>query len=781
MEVSRIYQLIAYFDLFDQPLSISKIGKLLGYKNEDVESAVHLLAQKKKVQTEGDLCFVPGKEWIIEKYRQKSNNLDSRKIDLTIATLFISNIPYVRAVLLTGSSAKGTLGKHDDYDFFVIVKKNRLWISWGIFTLASMFMRLMRKVRRKSQGSISRRYCCNYYITDDNLPISDKNEFTALEIATAKPLFGKAMYERFIEANLWVNQYFQVPKENESELLLTKTTFPSKKLLESIIDLFVGITGTNQLLDDKISSFFRRRWMESGAVASNAEFECIVHKKHIKIPSNKRQQYLLNSFRKPDDSKNQSNIKTKVTLNSLNRRGKAEKSSDIVLTHAYYLSRTKNEKKIMKPYVPIGPLYVAAQLRESGYDVDFFDTTFQKDPGSFDQYLDSHRPPVVGIYIMETTKANALEMIRIARAKKSVVMVGGPDPTNDPEFYYESGADIVVCGEGEKTACEVMDHLMYGKKNLADIKGIYSDMGYTEKRDYIEDLDPIPFPARDLVDFEPYFKTWRKHHGINSMHLITSRGCPFSCHWCSKPVFGSTFRQRKAESVVDEMLFLKEKYNPKQLWFNDDILGLQKKWIEDFRNEVVRRNAKIPFESLSRVDLVDYESLKMLKEAGCFRIWFGAESGSQKVLDNMNKGFTVDDVKRSTRLAKSLGIEVGFFIMVAYPSESIYDLELTRTLIRETKPDLCGSAVAFPMKGTRFYEEVQDKLLPTIEIARLENDNRVHFKSPYPKFFYDITRRLFTKEVYIAHNRKLRWINRIRYNLIKSSYDVMRNVLYSRT
>jgi len=159
----------------------------------------------------------------------------------------------------------------------------------------------------------------------------------------------------------------------------------------------------------------------------------------------------------------------------------------------------------------------------------------------------------------------------------------------------------------------------------------------TPGRPSISNLDSLPWPDRDVLDMDEYFTAWKSHHGESSVSLITARGCPFHCAWCSSEVFGHTHRQRSPKDVVDEMLMLKSRYNPDIMWISDDVLTINKKWTLEFVKEVKSRGAQHPYECLSRVDLVDREILQGLRETGCFRIWYGAESGSQKVLDSMRK------------------------------------------------------------------------------------------------------------------------------------------------
>jgi radical SAM superfamily enzyme YgiQ (UPF0313 family) len=248
---------------------------------------------------------------------------------------------------------------------------------------------------------------------------------------------------------------------------------------------------------------------------------------------------------------------------------------------------------------------------------------------------------------------------------------------------------------------------------------------------------------------EDYFKAWKSKHGESSVSLITARGCPFHCAWCSSEVFGHSHRQRTPANVVDEMLMLKQKYSPDIMWISDDVLTINRKWSLQFFDEVKRRGAVHPYECLSRVDLVDRQILAGMKESGCFRIWYGAESGSQKVLDSMTKGTTVEQVRTAARITQEVGMQAGFFILLGYPDESTADIRKTINLLKETKPDVFGTSVAFPMKGTQFYERVEQRIMPD-ENWSSRNQNKLLFKGKYPRLYYWFAVRWLVKEVNIA-------------------------------
>lgn len=438
---------------------------------------------------------------------------------------------------------------------------------------------------------------------------------------------------------------------------------------------------------------------------------------------------------------------------------------DITLVHALFLSKDPVEQKLMTPYFPLGLMYLASVLRARGYQVEMFDCAFRQDFDEFEAYMKRARPPVVGISALITVRRNALILAEIAHRHGAKVIVGGPDPTGIPERYLlhrgtdgEFPVDAVVYDEGEITVQELADHLFQRGDYIQDMRDIAGlrlrgedgQILATAPRPLIQDLDAIPFPARDLVDFEPYRENWRKAHGYWSLSIINTRGCPYACSWCQKSVFGRTYRSRSAANSAEELKQIKETYAPDQMRVVDDITGIKKGWVSAWRDEIVARDAVIPFECLTRVNLVTEEMLGALVEAGCRKVYLGAESGSQKVLDAMNKGAKVSQIYRAAEICKKLGVETYFFMMVGYPGEEWEDLLLSVKLLRETLPDTFSTTIAYPLPGTKFYEEVRDRLMFDGE-WNLEWDytaeNKLLFKrGRYNTTFYRWVARWFHKE-----------------------------------
>ncbi len=432
---------------------------------------------------------------------------------------------------------------------------------------------------------------------------------------------------------------------------------------------------------------------------------------------------------------------------------------DILLGHAYFLKYDIIERRVMKPYPPLGILYLSAFLKREGFSAEVFDSTF-RDFSDFEQTVKRIKPRIVGLYANIITRENVFRLTQIAKANGvEFVVAGGPDAPEWCDRYFANGIDVIGTNEGELTLQELIPWLQQkGMNDLEQVRGIMflrnGRVHRTPPRPAITDLDSLPWPDRDVLDMEEYFKAWKSRHGESSVSLITARGCPFHCAWCSSEVFGHTHRQRSAKDVVDEMLMLKQRYNPDIMWISDDVLTINKRWTGDFIREVKSRGAAHPYECLSRVDLVDRDVLQGLRDTGCFRIWYGAESGSQKVLDSMRKGTTVEQVREAARVTQEFGMQAGFFILLGYPGETTADIRMTIHFLKETRPDVVGTSVAFPIKGTEFYARVQDRIIPNDNWSS-RNQNKLLFKGKYPRVYYYFAARWLVKEVNVDRMRRM--------------------------
>jgi anaerobic magnesium-protoporphyrin IX monomethyl ester cyclase len=424
---------------------------------------------------------------------------------------------------------------------------------------------------------------------------------------------------------------------------------------------------------------------------------------------------------------------------------------DLLLTHGYFLYEDPKELQVMKPYAPMGLLYLCSHLRGKGFDVDVFDTTFSTRDLLY-RHLRTEKPAILGVYANLMTRKNVVEILAAAREAGWQTVVGGPEPGAYAREYLDAGADIVVFGEGEITIEEVLQALLAGRRDsLSKVNGIaYLDsegtMRQTPPRAQIADLDAQPWPARNAIDIGRYVRTWRDVHGQGSVSFITARGCPYKCRWCSHQVFGQTHRRRTPALVVDEVEWLLQEYRPDMMWVADDVFTIHHGWIRSYAAEMRRRGLRIPFECISRADRLNEEMLDLLAELGCFRIWIGSESGSQRILDSMERGVQIEQVQRAVELARSRGIQSGMFLMWGYEGEQLQDIEATIEHVKKSDPDIFFTTVAYPIKGTPYYERIAQQVVQVKPWAE-SSDRDFRIKGRHSRRFYEYADRLLRDEV----------------------------------
>jgi anaerobic magnesium-protoporphyrin IX monomethyl ester cyclase len=425
---------------------------------------------------------------------------------------------------------------------------------------------------------------------------------------------------------------------------------------------------------------------------------------------------------------------------------------DLLLTHGYFLKEDVQERKIMRPYPPLGLLYVASHLKARGFAVEVFDSTF----GTFDELrevLVRDRPPVVGIYCNLMTKANVLRLILECQKAGAAVVLGGPEPPHHAAEYLDRGADAVVVGEGEHTLEELLPRLLSrrGSRDWNAVSGlVYRDEAgatiRTPPRPLIADLDAQPWPDREAIDVPRYLSAWRSRHGAGSVSIATARGCPYTCAWCSRSVFGETHRRRSVGSVADEAAWIADRYRPESLWYVDDVFTIHKGWTLAYADEMARRGLKLPFECISRAERIDDDVASALARLGCVRVWIGSESGSQRILDAMDRRMTVEQVRATTARLQRRGIEVGLFIMLGYDGEEEADLEATVAHLKATRADAFLTTVAYPIKGTPYYDRAGDRVRSEKKWEE-RSDRDLRVEGQRSTLYYRLVRHWMTGEV----------------------------------
>jgi len=431
--------------------------------------------------------------------------------------------------------------------------------------------------------------------------------------------------------------------------------------------------------------------------------------------------------------------------------GKTE-MADVLLTHSYHLYYDRKQMRKMQPYPPLGTLYAAALLRRAGISVALFDTMLNDPETGFQIALAQHHPKIVVVFednfnflskmCLTRMREVAYHILGASLRTGATVLVNGSDASDHAMDYLEKGFRAVLLGEAEFTLLETATHLLNGdQRALAHIAGLaYLDRASggivrTGQRDFMRDLDHLPFPSRDLIDTNAYRNAWKTAHGYFSLNIVASRGCPYRCNWCAKPIYGDSFSVRSAALVAEEMRQLKHELGADHLWFADDIFGLRPKWVRQLADEVQKLDAVIPFKMQSRVDLMTPETGRALRRAGCAEVWMGAESGSQKILDAMDKGTRVDQIAKARENLRQEGIRACYFLQFGYPGETWNDIQSTIKLVRDTRPDDIGVSVSYPLPGTKFFDRVQAQLGEKTNWSDSE-DLAMMFQGAYTNEFY---------------------------------------------
>ena len=426
--------------------------------------------------------------------------------------------------------------------------------------------------------------------------------------------------------------------------------------------------------------------------------------------------------------------------------------AEVLFTHSYVLRHDPKEYRAMTPYPPLGTLYAAAAVRRAGRGVALFDAMLAPSEWEVLESIDTHTPRTLVIYdddfnyltkmCLTRMREAAFRMARLARERGLRVIAHGSDATDHPAEYFAAGVEFILIGEAEETLVELLDALDGSSTaRPEEIAGVAlrnerGEIVRGPKRAAHRDLDALPRPARDLVDIEAYRQLWSERHGHFSLNIVTTRGCPFHCNWCAKPLHGQVYHTHSPQRVAAEMAEAKREWGADHIWFCDDIFGLKPGWIAELADELERLDLHLPFKCLSRADLLlRGTTIDDLRRAGCRTVWMGAESGSQKILDAMEKGTRVEQIEEATARLKAAGIRVGFFLQFGYPGEGKEEIEATLRMVRRTLPDEIGISVSYPLPGTPFYERV------IAEMGEQKNwsesaDLAMMFRGAYPTAYY---------------------------------------------
>jgi anaerobic magnesium-protoporphyrin IX monomethyl ester cyclase len=433
--------------------------------------------------------------------------------------------------------------------------------------------------------------------------------------------------------------------------------------------------------------------------------------------------------------------------------------SKILFSHSYYYKLDPKQWKNKTPFPPLGTLYAASTLRKNNYDVALFDTNLLDSPKSILPLLKESKPNYLVIYddgfnyltkMCLTNMRNAcFEMIQYGKQHNCIVIISSSDSTDHYKEYLEKGADFIIKGEGEITLLELINALEKNKETK-DIAGLaYTDneqIIITKPRTVLQNLDELPLPAWDLINIKEYKDIWNQSGQEFTLNLATTRGCPYKCNWCAKPIYGNRYNAHSPEYIVNEIAYLQQHFGVKRFWMCDDIFGLKPNWVQEFNTELKKKNITIKYFIQSRVDLLLKEdTIDALAESGLEEVWVGAESASQKILDAMDKGTQVSEIYEATYLLKQKNIRIAFFLQFGYLTETQEDIDMTIAMVKELLPDNIGISVSYPLPGTKFYEKVKDDLLLKAN-WKDSDDLDMMFQGTYSSSYYRKLQRFVHKE-----------------------------------
>lgn len=436
----------------------------------------------------------------------------------------------------------------------------------------------------------------------------------------------------------------------------------------------------------------------------------------------------------------------------------------VLFTHSYFLRYDPKQWQTMQPYAPLGTIYAAAYLRAHGFEVALHDVMFATGPETVVPVLDSFQPDILVIYddgfnyltkmCLTNMREAAFKMSELAKEYGCKVIVSSSDSTDHYQQYLDHNADYVILGEAEDTLLELTRRINNRVVDNSDVPGLATykeeQVITTGRRPVMTQLDNLPLPAWDLVNVTDYQKAWRDKHGYFSINITTTRGCPFKCNWCAKPIYGNRYNARSPQNVISELKMLKTEYGFDHIWFCDDIFGLKPGWVKEFAGLCEEHSLQFKFKIQSRADLLlKDEQIEPLARAGCETVWMGAESGSQKILDAMDKGTTIQQIEEATRQLKKYGIRPAFFLQFGYLNETVDDIRMTLQLLERALPEEIGISVSYPLPGTKFFDIVKEQLKnktnwsDSDELALMfENTYRPSFYKQLHRYVHAYYRRL---------------------------------------
>lgn len=614
----------------------------------------------------------------------------------------VMRLPFVEAVAISGSLSKGVLAPDGDYDYFVITRPGRLWIAKAFIQI------LVRLLPRRDL------LCANYIIDSDTMHLPLTDPFTAVELTSMIPVDGETVIREMHRRNGWAKVVLPHARGASavsrvsrrpiwSRLVELVLSGPQGDLLDRLL-----LSWTRNLVRRKVPAF--ERLQACGAL--------IMSRRVAKLHTADWRNRILSKYH---DTLDRLEVDRRIAIS----RGTDE--ARVLVASAFFYRFDEKQWRAAQPYPPLATLYAAAVARAEGFQVSLFDAGLAESERGFLDQLDTDRPGIVVLYedgfnyltkmCLTRMREVALCMVVLARARGAKVVVCSSDASDHASLYLGAGAHAVIKGEGEATLRELLG-AWRERRPLTGIAGVIlpsaaSDGApvQTMVRPMLRNLDELPQPAWDLVDMDAYRQIWRQAHGRFSLNISTTRGCPFSCNWCAKPLYGNRYSGRSPESVVEEIAQLLALYKPDHFWITDDIFGLKQGWIQRFAELVQARGLRFSYTIQSRADLLlKGDTLTALAASGLETVWIGAESGSQTILDAMDKGITRDQIDRLVPRIRALGMRSAFFLQFGYPGEGWADIERTIDMVTSLLPDHIGISVSYPLPGTLFHDRVRAAL-----------------------------------------------------------------------
>ncbi len=743
-----VLETVAYADIFSFPVTLAEAHRYLIGRAATQEETQHALADLTacgKLVQQGDYYCLPQREQAFALRRERAVRAQQLWQAAHHYGERIAQLPFVQMVAVTGSLAVDNTDREGDIDYLVVTMPGRLWV-----------VRLMIVALVKLAARHHVTLCPNYLITTNALEINERNLFTAREIAQMIPLSGNDVYEQMRQLNGWTDAF--LPNASTSPERTPLASASSNTAIQ-LVTLPLR-TPLGSWLDGWEMRRKVRKFQHHAPPAHEADFSKDWCKGHFDGHMARVEQ-ALNVRRAALNLTHAPQFDRKPEVNPV-------QTDKVLFGQSYYLRFDPKLWEAMQPYPPLGTLYAASLTRDNGYDVAVFDAMLAESEQEWQEALIKAQPTYAVIFednfnylskmCLTRMREAAFTMIEMAKRQGCTVIVAGSDATDHYADYLKRGADYVLVGEGDETLINLLDSLT-GRSGTAmsDIVGaVASPEQKSKRRPVMRQLDELPFPAWDLIDVGRYRDIWQARHGYFSMNLVTTRGCPYHCNWCAKPIWGQRYNVHSPERVAAMMEHLQTHYAPDHIWFADDIMGLKPGWMERFGDVVNERDIKLPFKCLSRADLLlRGDTIAALKRAGCDIVWIGAESGSQSVLDAMEKGTTVEQIREAAARLHDEGVQVGFFLQFGYPGETRADIQNTLQLVWDTLPDNIGISVSYPLPGTSFHQRVKDQLT-TQHNWTDSNDMAMLYEGPFSTAFY---RQLHTvvHKSYRARRTANRW------------------------